>query len=469
MNHMKPEFHAIHFVGIKGVGVSALALVAKGMGYQVTGSDTAEEFITDAPLKAADITPQVGFAAEHVAPGTDLVVVGAAYGKDNPEVIAAKAANIPVWTYSELLGYLSGQKKTVAVAGTHGKTTTTSLLAYLLHSAGHSPSYVIGTGQVVGLPAHGAAGTGEYFVTEADDYMRAPNDPVAKFLDLSPYAAIITSIEHDHPDMYPSLRDVVESFYQFAMRVSGQGFLVVNADDPQIKKLQVRLADRQFITYGFDEAADYRIEMVETKTGEPIRFRLMQKETAHGPFEISLHGQHNIANAAAAITTALRLGVAEEAIIKFLPNFTTVERRYQLIGSVGNIVVIDDYAHHPTSVQLTLETAKKQFAERPVWCFFQSHTYSRTKALLKEFGTAFTAASVVIVTDIFASAREAEATITTQDLVAEIGKHHKNVMYVPKEKLLHFMEKNLPQNAVAITMGAGDIYKIGREYVEGNG
>lgn len=466
---MDNRFKTIYFIGIKGVGMSAMALVAKGFGYQVSGSDVDESFITDEPLEKAGIQVHAGFTAAHLEAKPDLVVIGPAYGPDNVEVQAAQQLGLERWPSSQFLGWLAAHQKTIAVAGTHGKTTTTALLTYLLYATGHSPSYIIGTGHIKGLPSHGAAGEGQYFITEADDYKRAVDDPRPKFLDLSPYAAIITIIEHDHPDLYPSLRDCLEAFYQFASRVDKQGFIVINSDDPTSTKLTTRIADRCFIRFGTTPAADYQIKMIRIKVGEPIKFRLLHGSASHGPFTLNLKGQHNLDNAVGAIVMAIELGVTPEAIQKLLPHFTGVERRYQELGRVGEQVIMDDYAHHPTSVRLTLEAARRQFKGKEIWCIFQSHTYSRTKALLKEFGTAFASADQVVITDIFASAREKEVTITPAELVLTIQQHHASVRYIPKEELVDFIEKNIPKTAVVLLMGAGDIYKVGQAYLARHG
>lgn len=458
------QFHRLHFIGIKGVGMSALAIVAQGLGYQVHGSDSEEEFITDSALLAAGVPFHNGFAAEHLDPATDLVVAGAAYGENNPEYAEALRRNLPIWTYSDMLGYLSKQKKTIAIAGTHGKTTTTSITASLFYHAGLQPSYVIGTGHVSQLPSHGLAGAGDYFIVEADDYKKAPNNSQPKFLDLEPTVGVITSVEHDHPDMYPSLRDCLEAFYQFALRVKSNGFLVVNGDDPQIAWIRNRIADRRFVTFGFNDETDYKIISLPDE-GVYQAFNLQTKQGLVGPFKLQLPGVHNLMNATAALVVSLELGLDVTRLQQNLPIISGVERRYQLVGENNSVTVIDDYAHHPTAVALTLETAKKQFPNRPLWCFFQAHTYSRTQALLKEFGEAFTAADVVIITDIFGSAREQAGGVSAHDLVKEIGKHHKNVMYVAFGQLLQFMQRNLPPQAVVITMGAGDIYKIGHQLV----
>ncbi len=453
----------IHFIGIKGVGMSALAIVAQGLGYQVSGSDVAEQFITDGPLAEAQITVYQEFAAEHITDDLEAVIVGAAYGQNNPEVAAAVTHRLPQYTYSEFLGLLSSPKKTLAVAGTHGKTTTTSILSYLLYHAGWQPSYVIGTGHVTGLPAHGQAGNGEFFVTEADDYKRAPDDSRPKFLDLQPYGAIITSIEHDHPDMYPTLQDCITAFEQFTGRVRENGFLVVNGDDKNIEAIIRRHPEHRFITYGFDHNNIYKIEDYSSN-GRTIT-KLYKEGVELGQLETQLPGTHNQMNATAAVLTALEIGLDLETITKLLPKVGSVERRYQLVGTKGNQIVIDDYAHHPTAVSVTLQTARKQYTDRPIWCLFQSHTYSRTKALLDEFGQAFGDADVVIITDIFASARESEILVTTEQLVAAVKAHHPRTVYVPFAQLVEYLQAYLPPNGLLITMGAGDIYKVGRQYL----
>jgi UDP-N-acetylmuramate--alanine ligase len=456
----------VHFIGIKGVGMSALAIVAQGMGYTVTGSDVPEEFITDSSLRAAAIEPLSGFDPSHIISDIDTVVVGTAFGINNSEVKAAREKSLPIVTYSEFLGQLSKEKKTIAIAGTHGKTTTTSLLAYLLYKSGVDPSWVIGTGHVSGLPSHGYSGQGSYFVTEADDYKRANDDPTPKFLDLSPSIAVITSIEHDHPDMYPQLEDCVNAFRQFISRVVPNGLIIANGDDQNVRQLMNEMPDRQFLTYGFHDSNDYQISPLERKDNQNTWFNIVGNEGKFGPFILPLPGWHNLMNAAAAIIAAMKANITLQSIQQILPTFENVERRFQVLGSVGEQVIVDDYAHHPTAVRATLAAAKEQYPDKPIWCLFQSHTFSRTMALLTEFGQAFSDADHVIVTDIFGSARESEISITGEDLKQEIAKHHQNVMFVPKEKLEEYIENNLPKSSVLITMGAGDIYKIGRSYIE---
>lgn len=458
------KYSWLHFIGIKGVGMSALAIVAQGMGYKVTGADVTEEFITDSSLLDAGIRPRPGFSKKHIDPEMDLVVIGAAFGLDNPEVQEAHTLAIETCTYSQLQGFLTENKKTLAIAGTHGKTTTTSLVSYLLYKAGKEPSWIIGTGHVKGLPSHGHAGKGEYFVTEADDYKAAPNDPTPKFLDLNPWGAVITSIEHDHPDLYPTLEDCVTAFRRFIDRLNPDGFLVAHTDDKNIRQLLDEVETPRLLSYGFESTALYQIQET-TSVNNTTHFTLKTTDRSYGPFHLPLPGKHNLLNATAAILVALEAGVSEEEIKTILPTFENVERRYHVLGERNGITVIDDYAHHPTAVTLTLEAAKKQFPEHTLWCVFQSHTYSRTKVLLHEFGAAFGAADKVVVTDIFASARETDVTVTSEELTQAIVHHHPHVTFVSKDELVSFLQQNVKAPAVVVTMGAGDIYKIGKAYL----
>lgn len=450
----------VHFIGIKGVGMSALAIVAQGLGYLVTGSDVPEEFITDSSLRKAGITV-LAFARENITPSIDLVVRGAAFGPDHPEVQQTHAMGTPITSYAAFLGELSSQKTTIAVAGTHGKTTTTALTSFLLYHADQDPSWVIGTGHVAGLPSHGHAGQGPLFVTEADDYKVATDDPTPKFVFLHPRIAILTSIEHDHPDLYPTLEDCIQAFRRLLGQVAPDGTIIAYGDDPTVLSLVHEFPTKKLITYGFTPHAMYRI----IRNG--ASFMIETDDARLGPFTLPLPGKHNLLNATAAIIAALIVGVSAEEIQAILPTFQTVERRYEQLGERDGIIVIDDYAHHPTAVTTTLEATKEQYPDRALWVLFQSHTYSRTKTLLHEFATAFNAADHVVITDIFGSARESAGDITAQDMVVAIAKYHTDVRYIPKDELLSFIRQTVPTGSIVVTMGAGDIYKIGKAFISG--
>lgn len=455
----------VHFIGIKGVGVSAIALVLHDLGYQVTGSDVADSYgETGQILDRVGIPTSNGFDANNITEDIALVVVGASFGSDNPEITRTHELNLPIRTSSEALQWLTENKKLLAVSGTHGKTTTTSLLTYILKESGFDPSWIIGTTQISGLPAHGGAGTSDYFVLEADEYKKAADDLTPKFLDYTPYGLILNNVEHDHPDVYPTFDSFKVAFAQLLLRIRPDGFVVANGDDEAIREL-LRESLLHVSTYGYSDWNNYIIEDLESPSDE-TRFALHTETETFGPFSLSLMGKHNVYNAAAAIVMALRVGVPEDAIKTALPAFKTVERRYQKLGNWGNTIIIDDFAHHPTAIQTTLETAKKQYPDRPLWVAFQAHTYSRTQTLLSQFATCFTAADTVIITDIFASAREKEVTITGEDLAQAIGKNHADVRFIPETELYDYLLTKVPNGAVLIVMGASKINEIGLQLVD---
>lgn len=462
MNSSQDALKRIHFIGIKGVGMSALALVLHGLGYKVTGSDSSSSYGETGTLLETAGIPCSNFDAANITEGIETIILGTSFGSDNPEVARANELNLPIQTYSEALQDLTETKKLIAVSGTHGKTTTTSLLTYILRQAGLDPSWVIGTTEISGLPAHGGSGASDLFVLEADEYKKAANDPTPKFLDYTPYGLIINNIEHDHPDVYPTFAEFVSAFERLVAKVKPEGVIVANGDDQSILEV-LREYHRHVKTYGFDISNDYQIDV----DPDSNKFTLRTLTDTFGPFELQLRGKHNFYNAAAAVVMALALGATEDSIIQSLPNFSTVERRYQILGITTNdIIVIDDYAHHPTAIQTTLQTAKNDYPDRELWVVFQAHTYTRTVTLLDDFATAFSAADKVIITDIFASARETEVLITGQQLTEVIAHHHANTQFVPYEQLESFLSESLPPHSVVIVMGATKINEIGNALVD---
>lgn len=451
----------VHFIGIKGVGMSALALVMHGLGYTVSGSDVPNSYGRTGELLEAAGIPTNDFSPDVITPAIDLVVLGTSFGTSNPELLKATELNVTILPYSEALQQLTQTKKLIAVSGTHGKTTTTSLLAYLLMSSKLSPSWIIGTTEISGLPAHGGAGESDWFVLEADEYKKASDDLTPKFLDYTPYGLLINNIEHDHPDVYPTLESFKAAFTKLTHRVRADGFIVANGDDENVMDV-LRAYNNKTLTFGFKADNTYQIDYDHNTNS----FFLHTKSEQFGPFKLQLRGQHNIYNAAGAAVMALEIGVKESQITASLPNFTTVERRYQLLGiTKNNSVVIDDYAHHPTAVAATLKTAKQDYPNRKLWVAFQPHTYSRTRTLLDEFARCFEAADTVLITDIFASARENEVTITAEEVVKNISLHHPNATYVPYDQLESYADQHLPPNSVLIVMGATKINEIGQNLV----
>ena len=452
----------IHFIGIKGVGMTALAILAKEKGYEVTGSDVADSFVTDEYLAKSEIKV-TSFDPANLKNKPDLVVVSAAYNKDNVEIKEAKKKHLEIKLYSEALAFFAQDSRSITVAGIHGKTTTAAMISFLLARANLDPSFVIGAGGISPLGLSGHAGKGEYFVLEADEYRRSPEDNTPKFFDLSPEAEIITSIEMDHPDIFSSEESIYQAFYKFACRVPRKGFIVLCIDYPKAKKLQRSLVDRNFETYGFGQEASWQINDF-AQGPEEATFNLHHQGETIGPFRLKIPGKTNVLNATAAIVCCLRLGLEVKQIKRYLPQFSGVKRRWEKIGQVNNIAIIDDYAHHPRSIALTLEAARQNFPEDKIWCIFQPHTFSRTKALLKDFGLAFKAADKVIIAEIYASSREKNPTISGQDLANEISRHQRGVRFISDwSTIIKEIVDSASGRNLIITMGAGDIYKLGQE------
>lgn len=461
-----------YLIGIKGVGMTALAVYLKQAGFEVEGSDSQNIYMTDEVLKKAQIKVYEGFAKENLQnKSPDLCIISAAYGFDNPEAKEVRHRKIKTMYYSEALGSISAEKKLIAVAGIHGKTTTTALVASMLKAANLDPSFIIGAAAVPILGTCAQYGTGEYFVLEADEYRQSPSNNSSKFLDLNPEIAVITSIEFDHPDIFPTVEEVYQTFYRFACRVPRHGSIILCLDYPKCRKLKSSLVDRHFETYGFDSEAAWRI--VGAREGGQTEFSLEHDQETFGPYTLKIPGQHNILNATVAVILAKKFNIDEKIIKKVLNEFSGVGRRFEKVGAVGDIQIFDDYAHHPTAIQKTLEATRAKFPKAKIWCVFQPHTYSRTKSLLKEFGKAFNLADKVVITDIYASERETTGDVTARDLVKEIEKNQKNVRNVRnvryfknQEEIKKYLIDFVKGPAIILMMGAGDIYKLSQDLIE---
>jgi len=462
----------IHFVGIKGTNMTPLAIIAKEAGFEVSGSDIEQEFITDAALKKAGITQFVGFSGEHITNQDLVITTGAHGGYDNVEVLAAKTKHIPIMSAGEATGnFMKGEiinKKFtgISVSGTHGKTTTTSMIATLLSENKLDPSFIIGTGNVGSLGAPGHLGKGRHFVAEADEYATEPNhDKRARFLWQHPQFMVITNIEYDHPDIYPTVRSIREAFLTFAKQLPEKGLLIACGDDEQIKIL-LKDYGRRYITYGFSPDNDFVLDRVNV-SGDQTFFWVKSHGVPLGEFVLKISGEHNALNALATIIIGLELGLSIEKIKKGLSAFTGSKRRLEFIGELQTgAKVYDDYAHHPTEIKTTLLALRQKYPKKQIICIFQPHTYSRTKQLFHEFVTAFGNVDSVILTDIFASAREIEdASVTSKHLAFAISNRHKNVFFLPKltDVVQYINENRFRSDTVIVTMGAGNIYNIHSE------
>lgn len=450
----------IYFIGIKGVAVAGLAIISKELNYGVDGSDVEEVFITDELLNKNGIHFYNGFAAENIKKyKPDLVVIGAAHGANNPEVKAVKSMKTPTLTQSEMLGKLMADYEGVGVAGVHGKTTTTSMLALVLQDAGFSPSYFIGTSNIPGLKSNAHIGEGKYFVVEADEYKKSETNLSPKFLDLPVKHLIVTSIEMDHPDVYSSAEHMYQVFYQLSLKIPRDGSVIACSDWPLVKRLVSRLADRNCVTYGFEKGASHQI--VDIHEGEKTTFSISTSKKIIGPIEIGMPGRHNILNAVAAYLMAKQLGVNDTIIFKTLRYFKGPKRRFEYLGEYNGAAFFDDYAHHPTALNFLIETAKKKFPTKKVTVVFQPHTYSRTSKLLKEFAKSLKGPDRLLILNIWASAREKSGMVTIKDLISEIRKHRNDVEFRSSlEDVASYLSATISKEDVVLLVGAGDVYKI---------
>lgn len=465
-----PKIKHIHFTGIKGVGMTALALYCRDLGIKITGSDVEEIFVTDEVLRKNGIVWNLGFGKQNLVPKPDLDIVTAAHGGLlNPEVEEAKKLGIKVLTYAEALAALSKEKKIISVAGVGGKTTTSAMIATLLDCARLIPSYIIGVGSIDPLGDAGKYNSsGKYFVCEADEFAISPgvnNNP--KFSLFKPFITVITNIEHDHPDIYPTLKDTLATFKKFFLKTPKTGLLVACIDNKNvansIKNLHVPIE-----TYGFNSKADWQIKNLRFEN-QTTTFQIFSRKQNLLLTKINLNvpGRFNALNATAAFVVGNYLGLDTKTIKTGLQIFQGSRRRFEKMGEYFGANFFDDYAHHPQEIRATLNAARDWFPEKRIVVIFQPHTYSRTKSLFKEFSESFKGADVVGLMDIYASAREfADSTISSKLLAAETKKHHKNAFYLGgKKETLKWLKKNIKEGDVVLTLGAGDIFHLYAEMV----
>lgn len=450
-----------YFIGIKGVAMAGLAVIAKQLGYSVRGSDVEEVFITDETLRVNGITVLAPFNADNILKNKpEVVVVSAAYGLQNPEVKAAKAARIPIWAQSEMLARVMSRFEGVGVAGVHGKTTTTSILAFILKEAGFSPSWAIGTSEIPGLESSAHLGDGSHFIVEADEYKKSDENLQPKFLDLPLQHAIITSIELDHPDVFQSANQIYEAFYRLISKLPRGGVIVACNDWPLVRRLVSRVVDRYCLTYGFSSGAQYQI-VSHTDEPEKSVFSLSFDNKVIGKFTLQLPGKHNALNATAAYLMAVKLGVAKDKAVEIIARFKGLKRRFEYLGQYNNASFYDDYAHHPSALNYLFEAARERFPGQRLVAVFQPHTYSRTGKLLKDFAASLKNTDKLILLNIWASAREKSGYVTIKDLIDETKKFKPDVEYRSStDEAAEYLKSLTKPGDVVLLIGAGDVYKI---------
>jgi UDP-N-acetylmuramate--alanine ligase len=445
-----------HFVGVGGAGMSGIAEVLAQYELTVSGCDLASSEATER-LERLNVKVARGHSADHLE-GVDLVVVSSAIAADNPELVAARARGLTVVRRAEMLAELMRLKYGVAVAGTHGKTTTTSLVGAILTDAGLDPTVIVG-GRLRVSGTGARLGRSDYMVVEADEFDRS-------FLSLAPILAVVTSIDRDHLDTYRDLDEIRDAFVAFASRVPFFGQVIACADDPNVRDLLPRLADRRVVTYGLDGDWDLIATGLETAPAGS-RFVVRHREQGElGRLELPLAGLHNVRNSLAAGSVAIALGIPMAAIARSLAGFAGVHRRFERLGTFGGAEVVDDYAHHPTEVAATLAAARQVYPRRVLHAVFQPHLYSRTRDLAEEFGRALVAADRLIVTDVYPS-RERPIAGVTGELVARAARAsgHGRVDYCPDWRDAAALLADVGADDVVLTLGAGDVYRLAAQLV----
>ncbi len=475
----------IHLIGIGGAGLSAIATVLLEQEYTVSGSDLQASPSTER-LANLGATVHASHAAANLGEA-DLVVVSSAVPADNPEVKEAHRRGIPVVKRAEWLGHMMAHQQGVAVAGTHGKTTTTAMIAFILHEAGLDPTFIVG-GDIPQLGTNAAAGKSDIFVIEADEYDHT-------FLGLQPEIAVVTIVEWDHPDCYPTAELMHGAFRQFIALVPPEGLLVACGDEPTVQGLirywkNGRMEERKndqpaaslqpsslptfqssnlpaLTTYGLNDGNDWRAFDLRPNARGGYDFAISTSLPAFQPSNLpirhastSVPGTHNVKNALAALIVADRLRVPFEQSTAILAKFRGVERRFEIKGEAGGVLVVDDYAHHPTEIRATLAAARTRYPDREIWTLFQPHTYSRTRSFLDEFAAAFADADHVVVVDIFPAREIDDGSISSRDMVARM--RHPDARYISGlDDASDFLSGQLRPGDVLITMGAGDGYRVG--------
>ncbi|MBS3957607.1 MAG: UDP-N-acetylmuramate--L-alanine ligase [Clostridiales bacterium] len=448
-----------HFIGVGGAGMSGLARVLHDRGNRVSGSDLKESRYTRA-LVESGIPVSIGHHADNLG-DPEVVVVSSAIPESNPELAAARTRGLDIWPRARMLAHLAGERTTIAVAGTHGKTTTSSMVATMLSGLGLDPTFLVG-GEVCAYGTNAACGTGRHYVVEADE-----SD--GSFIYLDPFISLLTNVEADHLDHYGTLAAVEETFQQFVAKTAAAGCVVVCGDDPRAMDI-ARRSGVQMVTYGRGHECDVRCDSLEA-AGRGYRFSFTLPTGVRVHASIAVPGEHNVINATGALAVAHVLGVDVQAAADALAEFRGVKRRFDEVGLVGGVTVVDDYAHHPTEVRATLAAARS-LGYRRVWAVFQPHRYSRTAALGEEFGCAFDDADAVVMMDVYSAGETPIPGVTGKTIVDAIldQDNRPRVAYFPhRREVVPYVSGRARAGDLVLTLGAGDVTALGPQIVEALG
>jgi len=447
----------IHLIGVGGSGLSAIARLLLERGYSVSGSDIQ---MTPLALRLQQEGAHIvlGHRPENIH-GAEIVVRSSAIREDNPEVRAALAAGIPVLKRAEFLGELMAGKTGIAIAGTHGKTTTTAMISWILTKLGLDPSYLVG-GYSFNLMTNAHAGLGDFFVIEADEYDRM-------FLGLKPQMAVVTNIEHDHPDCYPTEKDFYVAFVEFGRTLPVDGLLIACLDDPGAAKLlhEGGLPDGRR-SYGINSQPigepDYRGSKIEENDRGGYDYDLSFRGRQLARINLKIPGLHNVRNSLAALAVVHSLNLPIEPAVEALSEYAGASRRFEIRGEFNGVAVVDDYAHHPSEIRATLLAARQRFNNRKIWAIWQPHTYSRTRALFDEFVTAFSDADRVVVTEVFAAREAPDPQFTAEEVVRAMS--HPNTRFIPNlPDVIEYLLANLQRGDVLVVLSAGDTEELIRK------
>lgn len=453
---IKDKNKNIHFIGIGGISMSGLAEILLNRNFKVSGSDMKASPITDT-LSARGAEIHIGQKKDNINKDIDLVVYTAAISEDNPELMRAKELNIPTITRAEFLGsIMKGHKFNIAIAGTHGKTTTTSMVSHICLDADLDPTILVG-GQLDAINGNVRPGNSDYFITEACEYK-------GSFLEFFPYIGVILNIDADHLDYYKDINDIENAFIKFAKLIPNDGYLVCYAEDERMKNV-ISQSNCNVVTYGINSGDVVAKNIVFNEKGCAY-FDVYRGESKLLSIQLNIPGKHNILNALASICSALSLNITYENIVNGLQSYKGTHRRFELKGVKNGVTVVDDYAHHPTEVKATLSAAKN-YPHKKMFCVFQPHTYSRTINLFKEFSEAFDGVDELILADIYA-AREKDTGIVSSSMLAdkvkERGVKCSNIHSF--NEIVSYLNKNLENGDILLTVGAGDVFKIGEMYLK---
>lgn len=450
------KIKTIHFIGIGGISMSALAEIMLNRGYNVQGSD-----IQDSPLirklQSHGIKVNIPHKAENVH-GADLIVYTSAVKNDNPEIMEANRLGIPLMGRATFLGKIMKEYSYgIAVAGCHGKTTSTSMISIIFKNANLDPTILLG-GELDAIGGNVRIGESPYFITEACEYM-------GNFLEFHPFCGVILNIDEDHLDYFKDLQHIKDTFIKFAQLIPKEGFLAICADNSNAMDV-LPYANCNVVTFGIDNKADYTATDIEFDNFGHPSFRVIKNGQDMGTYNLRIPGLHNVLNALSAFAVSDFFGISPDVIRKSLMEFEGTHRRFDILGTVNDITVIDDYAHHPTEIQVTLNAARK-FPHNKLWCIFQPHTYTRTKLLFKDFTSSFKEADHVIITDIYAAREKDTGEIHSRDLAEEANKVSGNVIYMKEfENIANYVADNAKPGDMVMTVGAGSITNLGPMILE---